>query len=374
MRSPRYADAMRFVVLCLVLVACAEKKRDEPAPVAKPAGPPPSCIEFTKLLEHLEGCADQENPSYVDILIAKSQLRIDLDRPTSKNLASYCSDGVRRYREAFPRCATAEAPGTEAPARPAPAESVPLDPSILGKTPAPFGRLSFLRAGITRYQILDELGMREPRGGSIPVELGILGLDARIDIDFAETFDVVKIAVPSDMRATLVKAWGEPTRTTVFGTTWIDPATRWRADLRNELMIGPFVPFESLLGDGPDGLAGNRTLLGLTHTELRLEVGARFNGREILMPATDLCAYYTKLYVDFDAQTNRVAKLRLEQCYDDGEQARLVFAAMTKHWGPPTQVKRPGKRDLLTFTRPGRSFEVELDARIVTTITATAER
>jgi hypothetical protein len=366
---------MRVVVLALLLVACSEKKRDEPAPVVKPAGPPPSCVELTKLLEHLEQCADKENPSYVDIMIAKSQLRMDLERdPTNANLASHCTQLASGYRASFPRCTTAEARGSAPPAHPAPTEAVPLEASMLGATPAPFGRVSFLRAGITRDQILDELGERGPRGGSIPVELGILGIGARIDIDFAETFDVVKLTVPPDMRDVLVKAWGEPARTTAFATTWFDPARRWRADLGNELMIGPFVPFESLLGDGPDGLAEAKTLIGLTHTQVRLHYGSRFNGREVLMPATDVCAYYTKLYVDFDPATNLVSKLRLEQCYDDSEQARLVYESMTKHWGKGTVIKRSDKPHTVVFSRPGRSFVVDLEARLVTTITPTAER
>ncbi|MDQ3339432.1 MAG: hypothetical protein M4D80_30065 [Myxococcota bacterium] len=361
---------MRFVVLCLLLVACSEKKRDEPPPVVKPAGPPPSCVEFEKLLAHLETCADKEDSSYVDIPMTKSSLRMNRDTDPTR-LATFCTDGMRRFRESFPRCVTAEARGSAAAA---PIEAVPLEPSMLGKTPAPFGRLAFLRAGITRHQILDELGLRGPRGGSIPVELGILGIGARIDIDFASTFDVVKLTVPSDMRDVLVKAWGEPTRTTSRATTWLDPAKRWRADLGSELMIGPYVPFEELLGAGADGLAETTTLIGLTEGALTTKYGARFNRTEILMPATDVCAYYTKLYVDFDPDRSRVTKLRFEQCYDDGAGADLVLAAMQKHWGKPTPVQRAGKLAGITFTRPGRSLEVSFDARIVTTITATAER
>ena len=350
--------------ISLVLAACSDD-RSLDRRIAKVAGPPRACAELVTLLDHLAQCVKVEDFRYPDIAITKSTLESNLGFGWTSDIA-YCRKLDARFRDEFAECVRAEHPqaGEGSATTTTTGDNVPFDATVLGDKPHPFGVVSFVRANMTRDEIVARLPTADHSRRDIAVPLGIEGVTARVEIDFAGTLDVVRYRVPRDTRDRLVSAWGPP----AYGNTWYDAKARWRADLVTfeELMVGPYVPFIELIGPGPDGLAEKTTLLGLTRRELEQRFGPRFNGSEILMPATNVCAYYTKLFVDFT--NDRVAKLRFEQCFDDGTRAEAIIAAMTKQWGDPEKTA-----DGLVFTLPGRTLTLAASARLRVTISAPAE-
>ncbi len=249
---------------------------------------------------------------------------------------------------------------------------VPLDRQVLGSLPHPFGALEVIKPGASREDILTALpNARRDGDERIVVPLGVDDLVAHVDIDFAGHLDVVRITVPAGTEELLAQAWGKPTA----NGSWFDRKKRWRADLDGtELMIGPFTPLAEVAGKGPDGLAEKQAILGATPDELTARFGARarvFDAEnddgektgekrvEVLMPATDVCKYYT--HVEGELAGGRVAKLHVEQCFDDESQRKVALASLEKAWGRAVPARSAQDLPVFTFTGvPGRKIEMTL--------------
>jgi hypothetical protein len=249
---------------------------------------------------------------------------------------------------------------------------VPLDRTVLGSLPHPFGALEVLKQGMTRDEVLSALPNAQRDGESVSVPVGVEDLMAAIDFDFTDHLDVVRITVPDTARELLAKAWGKPTAT----DTWFDRKKRWRADLDgdNELMIGPFTPLAEVLGKGPDGLAETKAMIGATPAELTARFGARIkevpvendDGEatgekrfELLLPATEHCKFFTHL--DGELAGGRIAKLHLGQCYGDEAGRRAALASMERAWGRAVPGRSADDHPVFTFALPGRKIEMALD-------------
>lgn len=250
---------------------------------------------------------------------------------------------------------------------------VPFDRAVLGSLPHPFGALEVIKPGASREDILTALpNARRDGDEHIVVPVGVEDLVAKIDIDFTGHLDVVRIRVPDSASALLEKAWGKPTT----NGTWFDRKKRWRADLDGgELMIGSFVPLAELVGKGPDGLAEKQAILGATPAELTARFGARVREVEadgdaekgsekrfeLLLPATDVCAYYTT--AEAELASGRVSKLHVQQCADDESQRRAALAALERAWGRAVPARNAQDVPVFTFASvPGRKIEMTLGA------------
>lgn len=259
-------------------------------------------------------------------------------------------------------------------ARDVPSErGVPLDQTALGSLPHPFGALEVIEPTSTREDILSALpNARRAGTDRLTVPLGVEDLVGVIEIDYSGHFDVVNIALPSSARELLAKAWGPPTAS----GAWFDHKKRWRADLDrdNQLTIGPFKPLADLLGKGPDGLAEAKGILGATHAELTERFGARvreiggraINGKaprerrlELLMPATEVCRYFT--HAEAELAGDRVAKLHLFQCYDDESSRRAALVAIERRWGKAVPIRTAEDLPAFSFRVPARNVTMALD-------------
>ena len=249
---------------------------------------------------------------------------------------------------------------------------VPLDRTVLGSLPHPFGALEVLKPGMTRDEVLSALPNAQRDDESVTVAVGVEDLMASIDFDFTDHLDVVRITVPATTRELLAKAWGKPSTR----DKWFDRKRRWRADLDddNELMIGPFTPLAELLGKGPDGLAETKAMIGATPAELTARFGARIkevpvendDGEEtgekrfeLLLPATEHCKFFTHL--DGELAGGRIAKLHLGQCYGDGAGRRAALASIESKWGRAIPGRSADDHPVFTFTLPGRKVEMTVD-------------
>lgn len=249
---------------------------------------------------------------------------------------------------------------------------VPLDRAALGSLPHPFGALEVIKPGASREDILTALpNARRDGDERIVVPVGVEDLVAHIDIDFSGHLDVVRIDVPDSAQALLAQAWGKPNA----NGTWFDRKKRWRADLDDrELMIGPFTPLAEVAGKGPDGLAEKQAILGATREELTARFGARVreideendDGEktgakriEVLLPATDVCKYYT--HAEAELAGGRVAKLHIDQCADDDSQRKAALASLEKAWGRAVPARSAADLPVFSFTGvPGRKIEMSL--------------
>ena len=249
---------------------------------------------------------------------------------------------------------------------------VPLDRQVLGSLPHPFGALEVVKPGASREDILSALpNARRDGDEHVTVPVGVDDLVAHIDIDFSGHLDVVRIDVPESAQALLAQAWGKPNA----NGSWFDRKKRWRADLEGgELMIGPFVPLAEVAGKGPDGLAEKQAILGATPAELTARFGARVrevdvendDGEktgekriEVLMPATDVCKYYT--HAEGELSGGRVAKLHVDQCFDDESQRRAALASLEKVWGRAVPARSAADLPVFSFAGvPGRKIEMTL--------------
>lgn len=249
---------------------------------------------------------------------------------------------------------------------------VPFDQVALGSLPHPFGALEVVKAGMTRDEVLSALPNAQREGESVRVPVGVESLMARIDFDFTDHLDVVRITLPDAARAQLEKAWGKPTAE----GTWFDRKKRWRADLddEHELMIGPFVPLADVLGRGPEGLAEKHVMLGATPTELTARFGTRIKETavendegeptgakqyELLLPVTEHCKY--NLHLHGEVVNGRIGRLHFAQCYGDEDARRAALASIESKWGRAVPARSADDRPVFSFALPRRRVEATID-------------
>ena len=389
------------VVVSLVLLglsACKVKKHEEPAVTEMPAIKPPtlapdqvvtpempaiasgelpaSCQHYRAAIQRMQDCTEYPAAARQALREAFAQMESgwkDLGPAATQSLDHACSEAADAVEQSIKAtCGQASATGTGS--RTVPGErGVPLDQTSLGSLPHPFGALEVLKPGISRDEILSAIpNARRDGDDKIVVPLGVEDLMADIDIDYTGHLDVVRIKLTETAKAVLTKAWGKPTST----GAWFDRKRRWRADLdeMNELMIGAFTPLAELVGKGPDGLAETKALIGATPAELTARFGDRIhevdveneNGDatgekryELLVPATDVCKFYT--HVEARLTAGRVAKVLVSQCYDDEPQRRAALVAIEGKWGKATPGRSVEDRPVFTFSLPGRRAEVTID-------------
>jgi hypothetical protein len=389
------------VVVSLVLLAipaCKVKKREQPAvtemaPIkppgvepeqaVKPEMPaiansslPASCQHYREAIQRMQNCTEYPAAARRALRDAFAQMESgwkDLAPEATQALDHACSEAADAVEQSLSAtCGQASATGTGS--RTVPGErGVPLDQTALGSLPHPFGALEVLKPGMARDEILSALpNARRDGDDKVVVPLGVEDLMADIDIDYTGHLDVVRIKLSDPAKAVLTKAWGKPTST----GAWFDRKRRWRADLdeTNELMIGTFTPLAELLGKGPDGLAETKALVGATPAELTARFGDRIHEvdvendsgdatgekrYELLVPATDVCKFYT--HVEARLTAGRVAKVLVAQCYDDEAQRRAALAAMEGRWGKAVPGRSAEDRPVFTFVLPGRKAEMTID-------------
>lgn len=247
-------------------------------------------------------------------------------------------------------------------AKPLPPAAPQLGPDVLGRTPAPFGTAAAIRAGMTGAQMLALVpGARFTRGEkALEVDLGVGGLRGTIELTAHGQLDWLQLDAWPGVEGQFEAAWGRPSGVAAEPYWLSDDGAGggWRADIgplsggprAAVVSIGPYVRFDRLIGDHPDGLGDPGALVGAPLRELlagrlgkRIEPSPRRGSDDddgwaprfrIQLPATDVCRYFTTvdLWLDDDDVVRR-AGLRL--CYPDDRHRDAARDAMMAAWGRP---------------------------------------
>jgi hypothetical protein len=398
---------VKYVIVAIAIAGCGERKQDgitfdptagSAAAEAVVAGSatasigasaedrlPANCDRYRNVVALLTECETVPRPTREGLLSSFEQLSSLWQHMAPEAMAaldSTCETAadalVATVRNACPELADrfpltiGKDPRPVIGSRDVPAErGVPFDQTVLGPLPHPFGALDPLRPGITRDEILSLLPSARRDDGEVRVPIGVDQLEARIVFDYTDRLDWVILQIPKDKRELIYRSWGKPHQSATEDT-WFDRKRGWRADLdrKNELTIGFFLPFANLIGRGPDGLAETKPILGATLAELRERFGARFKEEDVLdsddnptgkktyqllLPATDVCMYFTDL--DLELTDARVTRARLRQCFSDDTRRRAALTAMEQRWGRAVPARDTDDHPVFRFHLPRRRIE-----------------
>ena len=230
---------------------------------------------------------------------------------------------------------------------------------IFGAHVVPPGELAKLRVGM---KIADA---RAVAPGPVDVRSGIpTGVDGvrefvAID-DKLGTVRAIYLNVPPLADAVIEQAWGEGQPVIELGRpvkVWLDPATGWRATLRDalgsshDLAFDNYLPAAALLGDQPDRLdALPEPVLGQTVDEVKKAYKADVvtQGREltIVLPPTEWERGPTRVVLDVAG--GRVKQLAFSLAFKAHPDARDTLLDLFKRkWGDPKQIDDDGKPALV---------------------------
>lgn len=195
------------------------------------------------------------------------------------------------------------------------------------------------------------------------------------------TVERLRIELPKDSKALLVKAWGPGQDANCSSqpcTYWFDPGTGRRAvfetgPIGDEVEFSSYLPLDKLLGK--TGTLGfeTKSIVGLTIDELRKEYPAVFKeepadpakkreaNQWIELPPTPYEMYWTRLGLQFEA--GKVSRVFFDIPYRDFPAAKPeLIAAIDKAWGPGLATTEITGDPRTTWFDPATGRRAELDA------------
>lgn len=223
----------------------------------------------------------------------------------------------------------------------------------------PPGELAKLRIGM---KIADA---RAVAPGPVEVRAGIpTGVDGvrefvAID-DKLGTVRAIYLNVPPEANAVIEAAWGEPQPILELGRSvkvWLDPATGWRATLRDalgsshDLAFDNYLPAAQLLGDQPDRIdALPEPVLGKAVDDVKkaykADVVTQGHDLVIALPPTEWERGATRIVLDVAG--GRVKQLAFSLAYKAHPDAHDTLLDLFKRkWGDPKTVDEDGKPALV---------------------------
>jgi hypothetical protein len=219
----------------------------------------------------------------------------------------------------------------------------------------PPGELSKLRIGM---KVADA---RAVAPGPVEVRAGIpTGVDGvrefvAID-DKLATVRLIYLNVPPQADAVIEAAWGEPQTLIELGRAvkvWLDPATGWRATLRDalgsshDLLFDNYLPAAQLLGEQPDRLdALPEPVLGKSADDVKkaykTDVTTQGHDLMIALPPTEWERSTTRMTLELAG--GRVKQITFSLPYKAHPDARDSLLDLFKHkWGDPKPIDEDGK-------------------------------
>jgi hypothetical protein len=235
-----------------------------------------------------------------------------------------------------------------------------LTAAFFGAHVAPPGELAKLHIGM---KVLDARQVAPaPVSVRSGIDTGVDGVRQFVAIDDKlGTVRSIYLNLPKDAPDVIAEAWGaSQTATDLVGKSvlvWHDPATGWRATLREalgysfDLAFDNYMPAGKLLGETADGLdALPSPVLGKTVEEVKkaYKDAATVQGHDVtiqLLP-TEWDRFWTRVSVGVSA--GKVHELSFALPYKPHPEARdELYALFTHKWGEPQEIEDEGQAVLL---------------------------
>lgn len=236
-----------------------------------------------------------------------------------------------------------------------------LTAAFFGGQVAPPGELGKLRIGMK----LAEAKALAPGPVSVRagIDTGVDGVREFVSVDDkAGTVRSIYLNLPKDAPDVVAEAWGpgqsatDPVGKSVL--VWHDPATGWRATLREalgysfDLAFDNYLPASKLLGEDAAGLAAlpapvlDRPVEEVRKAYRELGPGAQGHELTLLLLPTEWDRFWTR--VTLGVQGGRVQELSFALPYKPHPDARDELYALFIHkWGEPQVLEDDGAQVLL---------------------------
>ncbi len=223
----------------------------------------------------------------------------------------------------------------------------------------PPGELAKLRIGMKIAEARTVApGPVEVRAG---IPTGVDGVREFVAIDDKlGTVRGIYLNVPPEANAVIEAAWGEPQTVVELGRpvkVWLDPATGWRATLRealgssHDLAFDNYIPAAQLLGEQPDRVDGLPELvLGQTADDVKKAYKSDVvaQGRDLVITLLPTEWERTGTRVVLEQAGGRVKQLAFSLAYKGHPDARDSLLDLFKRkWGEPKAIDDDGKPALV---------------------------